>query len=64
MRPRGGMKVTLKHGEIEDLMPAMTMEFPVASAEILRRLLPGDKITYTLHPQRDSYFIEKREKEK
>ena len=43
MGPHRGKKVTLKHGEIKGLMPAMTMEFPVKSIEMLEACGRGIK---------------------
>jgi len=42
--------VTLDHGEIEGLMPAMVMEFVVDSRDALRGLKLGDRVTFTLKP--------------
>jgi Cu/Ag efflux protein CusF len=43
--------VTLNHGEITGLMPAMTMEFVVDAREALQGLQPGDTVTFTLRPR-------------
>ncbi len=40
--------ITVKHGEIPGLMPAMTMQYAVADAKQLENLQPGDKITADL----------------
>lgn len=57
-------KITLKHEEIKGLMPAMTMEFPLRSGEILNNVRTGDKVLFTLTPQGTDFIIEKIEKEK
>lgn len=59
----GSKKVTLKHDEIKGLMPAMTMEFPVKSANILQGIRAGDKIRFTLSPQGGDFIVEKIVKE-
>lgn len=41
-------ELTVKHGDIEGLMPGMTMTFPVAADSDLRERVPGDLITATL----------------
>ncbi len=40
--------ITVKHGDIPDLMPAMTMSYMVAEPKQLESLKPGDKITADL----------------
>ena len=40
--------VVVKHGEIKDFMPAMTMPYQVREAKALDGLAPGDLITATL----------------
>ncbi len=40
--------VTVKHGEIPGLMPAMTMNYLVADEKQIKDLKPGDKITADL----------------
>jgi Cu/Ag efflux protein CusF len=40
--PRG--LIVVKHGEILGLMPAMTMQYPVADSKQIETLQPGDKI--------------------
>jgi protein SCO1/2 len=41
-------ELTIKHGDIEDLMPAMTMTFAVASAAMVEGRTPGELIKGTL----------------
>lgn len=40
--------VTVKHGEIQGLMPAMTMQYMAADPKQIENLQPGDKITADL----------------
>jgi protein SCO1 len=41
-------QLTIKHGDIEGLMPGMTMSFPVASADLMTGRTAGELITATL----------------
>lgn len=41
-------QVTIKHDDVPDLMPGMTMSFPVASPQLLKGREPGELITATL----------------
>lgn len=41
-------ELTVKHDDIDGLMPAMTMTFPVAAESDLAERIPGDVITATL----------------
>ncbi len=56
-------KVTLKHEEIKGLMPAMTMEFPVKSPELLDGVRQGDTVRFTLTPDGADFVVEKVQKE-
>jgi Cu/Ag efflux protein CusF len=38
----------VKHGEIPDLMPAMTMQYAVADSKQIENLRPGDNISADL----------------
>jgi protein SCO1/2 len=40
--------LTVKHGDIPGLMPAMTMSYAVAEAKEIQPLKPGDKISAEL----------------
>jgi Cu/Ag efflux protein CusF len=40
--------ITIKHGEIPDFMPAMTMSYMVAEPKQIESLKPGDKIAADL----------------
>lgn len=41
-------EITVRHGDIEGLMPAMTMSFPVADRTLLDGWVPGDTVAGTL----------------
>jgi protein SCO1/2 len=41
-------EITIKHDDIPNLMPGMTMSFPVASADLLKGREPGELVTATL----------------
>jgi len=56
-------KITLKHEAIKGLMPAMTMEFRVKSAEMLDGIRKGDRVRFTISPQGGDFLIESIEKE-
>ena len=58
-----GEKVTFKHEEIKGLMPAMTMEFPVKSPELLDGVRQGDRVRFVLSPQGADFVVEKIVKE-
>jgi len=45
---QGGRTVRIKHEEIPDYMPAMTMPFPVQDAKELAGLKPGDEVTFRI----------------
>jgi len=44
----GQKTIVVKHGEIQGLMPAMTMTYMVAEPKEIETLQPGDKITADL----------------
>jgi Cu/Ag efflux protein CusF len=56
-------KITLKHEVIKGLMPAMTMEFRVKSAEMLDGIREGNRVRFTISPQGADFVVEKIEKE-
>jgi protein SCO1/2 len=41
-------ELTIKHGDIPDFMPAMTMSYPVASPDLMKGRTPGELVTATL----------------
>ena len=44
-----GAKLTIKHGPIGDLMPAMTMEYEVPDKAILKELKKGDQVSFEIN---------------
>ena len=59
----GGKKITLKHEEIKGLMPAMTMQFPTKSTDVIQGIREGDRITFTLSAQGSDFIVDKVVKE-
>lgn len=53
--------ITVKHGEIPGLMPAMTMTYQVAEPRQIKTLRPGDKITADLVVSESKGRLEKVE---
>lgn len=51
--------VEIEHGEIKDLMPAMTMEFWVRNRSLLKRVRVGDKVDFVVVEDRKGQFITK-----
>jgi protein SCO1/2 len=51
--------LTVKHGDIPGLMPAMTMTYQVAAPNQIRSLQPGDKITADLVVSENKGRLEK-----
>ncbi len=56
--------ITLKHGEIEKLLPAMTMDYDVESPELLRGLKAGDVVRFRLSPRGFDFVVVEISKEK
>ena len=50
-------EVLIKHSAIEDLMPSMTMPFPVRNAALLEGKEPGDLVTATLVVERTTAYL-------
>ena len=46
-------RLTIKHGPIGDLIPAMTMEYEVADKAILRELKKGDHVSFVINKDLD-----------
>ncbi len=44
-----GAKLTIKHGPIGDLMPAMTMQYEVPDKAILKELKKGDQVSFEIN---------------
>jgi protein SCO1 len=55
----GKKLITVKHGDIPGLMPAMTMTYQVAETKQIETLQPGDKITADLVVSEDKGRLEK-----
>src|SRR5262250_2762002 len=53
--------ITVKHGDIPGLMPAMTMTYQVAEPRQIKKLQPGDKITADLVVSENKGRLEKIE---
>lgn len=51
--------ITVKHGEIPGLMPAMTMQYAVADAKQIESLQPGDEISADLVVSEEVGHLEK-----
>src|SRR4026209_710701 len=43
-----GSAIEIDHGDIEGLMPAMQMEFPVTDASLLNGIAVNDRIDFTI----------------
>ncbi len=56
--PPGGKTVFIKHEEITNYMPAMTMEFRPADTNELKGLEPGDRVTFRMLITEDSGWID------
>jgi len=52
-------QLTVKHGDIPGLMPAMTMTYQVAEPKQMETLQPGDKITADLVVSENKGRLEK-----
>ena len=55
----GKKLITVKHGDIPGLMPAMTMTYQVAEPKQMETLQPGDKITADLVVAENKARLEK-----
>lgn len=60
---QNGAKITLKHDEIRGLMPAMTMEFNVQRAEMLKGFRVGDTVQFTINAHGGDFIVTSIEKE-
>ncbi len=54
-------QVTIEHGDIEGLMPAMTMSFDVADPTLLEGLEPGQYVEFRLRRRDGSFEIDRLE---
>ena len=53
-----GLAASFDHEAIPDLMDAMQMTFPVADANLLQGLLPGQKVTLTISQEPTLQVVE------
>ena len=56
-RPDGRREITVKHEDIPNFMPAMTMPYVVRQPALLDGLAPGDLFTATLVNSRGEYYL-------
>lgn len=61
MRPEAG-EVLIKHGDIKDFMPAMTMPYKLRDASLLQGKAPGDLVKATLHVAPEEAWLTRLEK--
>ena len=52
-----GPAIEIDHGDVEGLMPAMQMEFPVPDANLLNGLAVNDKIDFTIENATDGMKV-------
>lgn len=52
-----GPAIEIDHGDVEGLMPAMQMEFPVTDAKLLDGLAVNDKIDFTIENATDGMKV-------
>jgi Cu/Ag efflux protein CusF len=49
--------IEIEHGDIEGLMPAMQMEFPVTDAKLLEGIAVNDRIDFTVENATDGMRV-------
>lgn len=49
--------VTLQHGDVPGIMPAMTMDYRVADPKQLAGFKPGDKVHFTMEKRGDQFVL-------
>ncbi len=52
-----GPAIEIDHGDVEGLMPAMQMEFPVTDSNLLNGLAVNDKIDFTIENATDGMKV-------
>ena len=52
-----GPAIEIDHGDVEGLMPAMQMEFPVTDANLLNGLAVNDRIDFTIENATDGMKV-------
>ncbi len=57
-------KVTLRHEDIEGVLPAMTMDYEVHSPELLQGLKAGDEVRFHLSPAGFEFVVVEIHREK
>lgn len=50
-------KITLQHGDIPDVMPAMTMGYKLKDAKQLQGIQVGDKVRFSLEKVGDDFVV-------
>ena len=55
-----GSKITIKHGPLGELMPAMTMEFNVSDKKIISNFKRGDKVNFQVNKKLELIKIESK----
>jgi protein SCO1 len=50
-------RITIRHDDIKDFMPAMTMPFKVRDEALIKGLVPGDLVTGTLVVLEDQHYL-------
>ncbi len=53
-----GTKITIKHGPLGELMPAMTMEFSVSDKKVITNFKRGDKVRFQVNKELELIKIE------
>jgi methionine-rich copper-binding protein CopC len=53
-----GTKITIKHGPLGELMPAMTMEFSVSDKKVISNFKRGDKVRFQVNKDLELIKIE------
>ena len=53
-----GTKITIKHGPLGELMPAMTMEFSVSDKKVISNFKRGDKVRFQVNKELELIKIE------
>jgi hypothetical protein len=55
-----GTKITIKHGPLGELMPAMTMEFNVSDKKTISNLKRGNKVKFQVNKKLELIKIESK----
>lgn len=57
-------RLTLQHWDVEDVLPAMTMDYEVESTELLDELKVGDRVRFRLKPRGFDFAVVEIRREK